>query len=129
MNIQLEYKFKKFACDVFANEKLIYKLPESNLHSFDINQLPSHVKIFINPYKIKPIVRIDKIMVNYGLAKITPWDHMLEFKLDKLFFDQYFSNIIEAKRLYLDLNKDEIEKKVGLDDLSELVDSIERNIS
>ena len=46
-------------------------------------------------------------MVNYGLAKITPWDHMLELNLDNSFFDHYFSNIIEAKRLYLDLNKDE----------------------
>lgn len=129
MNIQLEYKFKKFDCEIFANEKLICKLPESNVHSFDINELPSHVKIYINPYKIKPIIRIDKIMVNYGLAKITPWDHMLELNLDNSFFDHYFSNIIEAKRLYLDLNKDEIEKKIGLDDLSELVSNIERNIS
>ena len=129
MHIQLEYKVKKFDCKIFANEKLICKLPESNVHSFDINELPSRVKIYINPYKIKPIIRIDKIMVNYGLAKITPWDHMLEFNLDNSFFDHYFSNIIEAKRLYLDLNKDEIEKKIGLDNLSELVSNIERNIS
>ena len=68
-------------------------------------------------------------MVNYGLAKITPWDHMLEFKLDNNFFDQYFSNIIEAKRLYLDLDKNDIKKKIGLDKLSELMDKIEKNIS
>ena len=64
-------------------------------------------------------------MVNYGLAKITPWDHMLEFALDVDFFDQYFTNIIESKRQYLDIGKDEIHKKIGLEDLSKLVDEIE----
>jgi len=129
MNIQLEHKNEKFSCEVFNNERSLFKLAESHKHSFKVDDLPAHLKIYINPYKIQPIIRVDNIMVNYGLAKITPWDHMLEFKLDNNFFDQYFSNIIEAKRLYLDLDKNDIKKKIGLDKLSELMDKIEKNIS
>jgi hypothetical protein len=73
-------------------------------------------------------VRIDDIMVNYGLAKITPWDHMLEFELDSNFFDRYFANIVESKIQYLNLEKDEAHKRLGHEDLSELVSKIERNI-
>ena len=67
-------------------------------------------------------------MVNYGLAKITPWDHMLEFELGSNFFDSYFANIVESKRQYLDLEKDQLHKKIGLEDLSELINDIEVKI-
>tara|TARA_R110000803_G_scaffold30552_1_gene68827 strand:- start:29 stop:421 length:393 start_codon:yes stop_codon:yes gene_type:complete len=119
---------EKFSCEYIVNDRLISKSLDSKEHIFSVKELPCKVKINMNPYKVKPIVRIDDIMVNYGLAKITPWDHMLEFELDSNFFDRYFANIVESKIQYLNLEKDEAHKKLGHEDLSELVSKIERNI-
>ena len=116
---------EKFSCEYMINDRLVTKSLDLKEHVFPVQELPCKIKINLNPYKVKPIVRMDDIMVNYGLAKITPWDHMLEFDLDVDFFDQYFTNIIESKRQYLDIGKDEIHKKIGLEDLSKLVDEIE----
>ena len=119
---------EKFSCEYIVNDRLISKSLDSKEHIFSVKELPCKVKINMNPYKVKPIVRIDDIMVNYGLAKITPWDHMLEFELDSNFFDQYFANIVESKIQYLNLEKDKAYKRLGHEDLSELVSKIERNI-
>jgi hypothetical protein len=119
---------EKFSCEYIVNDRLISKSVDSKEHIFSVKELPCKVKINMNPYKVKPIVRIDDIMVNYGLAKITPWDHMLEFELDSNFFDRYFANIVESKIQYLNLEKDEAHKRLGHEDLSELVSKIERNI-
>ena len=119
---------EKFSCEYIVNDRLISKSLDSKEHIFSVKELPCKVKINMNPYKVKPIVRIDDVMVNYGLAKITPWDHMLEFELDSNFFDRYFANIVESKIQYLNLEKDEAHKRLGHEDLSELVSKIERNI-
>ena len=120
---------ENFSCEFIANDKSIAKSTDAKEHIFSVPELPCNVKINLNPYRVQPIVRIDEIMVNYGLAKITPWDHMLEFELDSDFFDRYFANIIESKRKYLDIGKDDIHKKIGLEDLSKLVNEIEGKIS
>lgn len=125
--IQLTNK-KSFYCEYIVNDKLITKSPYAQEHVFVVDQLPSHVKINIQPFKIKPIVRIDGIMVNYGLAEITPWNHMLEFKLDVDFFNRYFAKIVDSKVKYLNLEKQEALKKIGLDDQSALVSEIENKI-
>jgi hypothetical protein len=119
---------EKFSCEYIVNDQSITKSLDAKEHVFSVQELPCKVKININPYKVKPIVRIDDIMVNYGLAKITPWDHMLEFELGSNFFDSYFANIVESKRQYLDLEKDQLHKKIGLEDLSELISDIEVKI-
>ena len=119
---------EEFSCEYVVNDRLVSTSVDSKEHVFSVQELPCKIKINLNPYKVKPIVRIDNIMVNYGLAKITPWDHMLEFDLDLNFFDHYFTNIIESKRQNLDIGKEEIQKKIGLEDLSKLVDEIEGKI-
>jgi hypothetical protein len=125
--IKLTYT-ENFSCEYTVDDRLITKSMYARDHVFAVNHLPCHVKIRIQPYKIKPIVRIDDIMVNYGLAEITPWDHMLEFKLDMDFFDRYFANIVESKIKYLNLEKSEAHKRIGHDDLSDLVRQIEEKI-
>jgi|TARA_B110000977_G_scaffold178088_1_gene235287 hypothetical protein len=124
---------EKFSCEYIVNDRLISKSLDSKEHIFSVKELPCKVKINMNPYKVKPIVRIDDVMVNYGLAKITPWDHMLEFDLDSNFFDHYFTNIIEAKRQYLSRTgqnvPDNMESYVGVDNAHpEIVDKIKELI-
>ena len=117
-----------FSCEYIVNGEMVEKTPCRSEHTFTVTDLPCHININIKTYKIRPTIRIDNILVNYGLAKITPWDHMLEFNLDHDFFDTYFKNIIDSKIKYLAIGEDKALKKLGYEDLSDLVDKIEANI-
>jgi hypothetical protein len=117
-----------FYCEYIVNGEMVEKFAHGSEHIFTVSNLPCHVNINIKPYKITPKIRIDNILVNYGLAKITPWDHMLEFTLDHDFFDKYFKNIIDSKIKYLNVSEEQGLKKLGYEDLSDLVSKIETNI-
>ena len=120
---------EEFSCEYLIDDVWVSRSSKAKEHTFDLHPAPCNIKIMLDPYKIKPTVRIDGIMVNYGLAQITPWDHMLELDIPQDFFDRYFEKIVESKRLYLGIDKSEIHKKIGLEDLSDLVDKIEGRIS
>ena len=119
---------KKFSCSYWVNDKIVKTTQDAKEHTFTVDVLPCHIKIYIKPYKTRPSVRINEILVNYGLAQITPWDHMIELKLDKNFFESYFNRIIQSKMDYLKVSKEEILGRVGLNDVSYLVRAIEGNL-
>ena len=125
--VQLEHN-TEFSCQIICNEKLIGKKDLALKHDFNVPVLPAHIKIEIYPWKIQPIIRYDGIMVNYGLAKITPWDHMLEFSLTENFLDSYFTQIVESKKDYLQVDYNEIIEIMGLKIRSGLVKEILNNI-
>lgn len=129
ITLQLEYN-NKFSCALYNNNNLIKKSDKNFIHNFKIEKIPAHIKIEIHPWKIQPIVRINNIMVNYGLAKITPWDHMLEFKIKENFEDEYFENIIKSKKEYLKIGSKEVMNIMGLDQsYNDVIDKIKRNIT
>jgi|TARA_B110001454_G_C12713422_1_gene431615 hypothetical protein len=123
----------EFSCEYYENDILIKKTSNNKHHKFIVTQLPCNIKIKINPWKIRPLIRIDEHLVNYGLAKITPWDHMIELNLEKNYTDIYFKNIIQAKRDYLSKTEqnipDNMESYVGVNnEYKELVGQIKELI-
>ena len=90
-----------FSCKVHLDDDLLCESKNKKHHVIDLPSLPAKLKIYIEPYRIQPLVRFDGHLVNYGLAKIKPWDHMLEFTVHEDYLDRYFKAIIEAKREYL----------------------------
>ena len=122
-----------FTCDYYENDKIIKKSNKLIHHKFDVQHLPSNIKIKITPWKIQPQIRFDGHLVNYGLAGIKPWDHMIEFNLNENYLEDYFQNIIEAKRQYLSRTgqnvPDNMESYVGVDNAHpEIVDKIKELI-
>ena len=74
-------------------------------------------------------MRFNDVLVNYGLANITPWDHMLEFEIPENFFDFYFKNIIKSKQKYLKIDHKEVFKKIGYrQNYQNLIEEIEKGI-
>ena len=86
-SINLFDKNIKFNCKFYCNNNFIKESRDSHSHNFIIPETPAHCKIEIHLWKLKPLIRFDNQLVNYGLAEITPWDHMLEFKLDANFLE------------------------------------------
>ena len=90
-----------FFCDVHIDGVSVHRSNRKKHHEIKLDKLPANLRIYIEPYRIKPLIRFDGHLVNYGLAKIKPWDHMLEFTVHENYLDLYFKEIIEAKRQYL----------------------------
>ena len=90
-----------FFCDVHLDGMSICRSNRKKHHVIKLGKLPANLRIYIEPYRIKPLIRFDRHLVNYGLAKIKPWDHMLEFTVHENYLELYFKEIIEAKRQYL----------------------------
>jgi hypothetical protein len=102
MLIEIEYRHP-IDCKLHVDDKLVDETFNSLVHKFKVDSLECNIKIFITPYKIQPIIRIDNILVNYGLAKITPWDHMLELNYTNDFFRKYRKSIVKYKMEHYDL--------------------------
>lgn len=126
--IQLELR-NVFDCKFICNGDLVAISTKKKVHDFIVPCTPAHCKFEINPWKLEPIIRIDGQFVNYGLAGITPWDHMLELTLTDDFLDRYFQNTLQAKSQYLKLSLEETYKKTGYkQSYDELVKNIRENI-
>jgi len=70
------------------------------LHYFVANN-NSKVEVFFEPWGIKPIVRFNHHLVNYALAKIDQYDHVISFIADITYLDDYFKKNIEFKEKFL----------------------------
>lgn len=55
------------------------------------------LQVWFWPWKIKPLLRINGHLVDYGLAKVDQYDHMLEFDIDKNFFDFYGKQLVNSR--------------------------------
>ena len=95
------YNKTAFTCQLFVNGAAATTSKNKTQHNCKIDSVPCLVQIKIWPWKIKPHIRLDGHLVNYGLAGIKPWDHELEFELHEDHGQRYFNNIIEAKKQYL----------------------------
>lgn len=113
--IQLESRIE-FSCRLICEGRNVSSNP-SRKHTFELPLFKGkdlHCEIELFPHKIQPIVRYDNILMNYGLAGIKPWDHMLEFTIKDNFFDHYFQKIVDSKKEYLGVTKTQILSSLGL---------------
>ena len=92
---------ESFSCDVHIDDVTVMISRNKKHHTITLKNGSARLKVYITPFKIQPLIRFDGHLVNYGLAKIKPWDHMLEFEVSDNYLDRYFKEIIEAKRKYL----------------------------
>jgi len=92
---------ESFSCDVHIDDVSVMISRNKKHHTITLKNESARLKVYITPFKIQPLIRFDGHLVNYGLAKIKPWDHMLEFEVSDNYLDRYFKEIIEAKRKYL----------------------------
>lgn len=67
------------------------------------------LSIWFEPWTIKPVIRIDGVMINYALAGIDHFDHKIDFVLDSNFNHRYHHKDIEfrVKTVFADRHIDE----------------------
>jgi len=91
----------------------------------------SNIEVFFEPWSIKPLVRFNHHLVNYGLAEINQFDHKISFQCNVNYLDLYFINQIKAKKEYLKpLSKTNIDRFVGFGiDYSDIEEEIMRKLN
>lgn len=88
----------------------------------------SDIKIFFEPWKIKPLIRIDNHLVDHWCADIQTYDHMIEFVWDSEFYHRYQAKITQGKIDYLNLTtQEDIDYYLGINNSNQdLVDQIKQ---
>lgn len=81
----------------FANGVLISEGVCNKSVTFQVTPGSDKISLWFFPWKIKPLVRVNNILVNYSLADICIYDHMLEMIIKKDFFDQYHKKDVERR--------------------------------
>lgn len=118
-------------CEV-NSEVIKHKLIKNNYYFFAPNN--SQVNVYFEPWKIEPIVRFNHHMVNYALAEINQYDHMLEFTADIDYLKRYFANQIKYKKEFLNITNDNksllMDQFIGVEvDYSEIEQLIDKKLN
>lgn len=109
------------------NDQVIPHTFENQCYVADISG-PGTIKVFFEPWKITPILRIDGHLLDYWNADILKFDHMIQLYWDDQFYDRYQARIIDAKIKFLNLTtQEDIDKYVGINNLNpDLLESIKK---
>tara|TARA_B100000035_G_scaffold307466_1_gene310768 strand:+ start:261 stop:704 length:444 start_codon:yes stop_codon:yes gene_type:complete len=113
-NVSLMHK-EPFRCKCICNEKLIGETFNQTYHYFEINETPAKVVLEFEPFKIRPLLRLNKCLVDTGVAEVDVYDHKYEMTLKPDWLEMYTKNIIKSKQEYLkreNLGKDADPEKV-----------------
>ena len=93
--------------------------------------LPAKIKVEFSPYKARPIVRLNNIMLNYWLANIMLYDHYLEFDVPTNFFLQYKDRDMQGRIDHVPADEAHgqhyFDRYIGINNLyPELIDEIRK---
>lgn len=92
---------------------------------------PAHIEIFFEPWKIKPLIRIDNHLIDYWLANANQYDHMIQLFWDNDFYHHYRERDIKSKMQYIGLHKQEdIDNYLGINNTNlEIVNQIKKYLA
>jgi hypothetical protein len=106
----------KFDIEIFHDELTLCKLHWQDQRlweqscqgrcEFSVAASPYTVSVWFEPWGIKPVVRVNGIMVDYALAKIDQFDHKIDLVLDHDFYDQYHERDIYYRKAEIFENRE-----------------------
>jgi len=115
-NISLTDK-QPFRCKCICNGSVIGETFDKTHHYFVVPKLTQKVELEFKPFKIRPDLRLNKILVNTGVAGVDVYDHKYEMTLKDDWLETYHENILRSKQEYLvqqnlgkNANQDKIKK-------------------
>lgn len=98
----MQYKIEVSHSDIsfvklIRGENILHEGPCYHSREVSITAADETLSIWFEPWAIKPVIRIDGIMINYALAGIDQFDHKIDFVLDRGFNDRYHHKDIEFR--------------------------------
>ena len=99
-NVSLTYT-QPFRCKCICNDLVIGESFDQTHHYFEIPTLPQKVVLEFEPFKIRPDLRLNKILVDTGVSKVDVYDHKYEMSLQSDWLSMYTQSILDSKIDYL----------------------------
>lgn len=99
-NVSLTFT-EPFRCKCICNGSVIGETFDKTHHYFDIPKLPQKIELSFEPFKIRPDLRFNKILVNTGVAGVDVYDHKYEITLRDDWLETYHANLLKSKQEYL----------------------------
>lgn len=62
----------------------------------DLRQ-PAQVELWFWPWKIKPLLRLNGHLLDYSLAGVSQFDHMLCFDINRNYFARYGQALVDSR--------------------------------
>lgn len=98
----MQYKVEIFhpnltSVKIIRDGKILQEELCSGSATFSIMADLEVLSIWFEPWKIKPNLRINDIMINYALAQVDQFDHKLDIKLKDDFMQQYHRTDIDFR--------------------------------
>lgn len=90
MRYQLEIEHPDMVlCKIIADDRIIEERLSQKCCVFSVAASDSQLSIWFEPWRIKPLVRIDGVLINYALADVDQFDHKIDIILDQNFVSRY----------------------------------------
>jgi hypothetical protein len=114
----------------FEIDHVVIEHKQQNLEYVISIDQTADIKIFFEPWKISPLIRIDGHLIDYWLANVMQYDHMIQFQWNSGFYYDYQHRNIESKIQYLGLTKQEdIDYHIGINNSNlDIVDQIKKHL-
>jgi len=111
--------------------------PDLTMIRFEINQIvmphseqdgehgvtvpdASVIEIYFEPWKIKPLVRINNHLIDYWTAGVQQFDHMVRLYWDHGFYQRYFDKIMQGKMHTLKITtQEDVDYFLGINNANE----------
>lgn len=110
-NVELEHpeltRVRFVADDVQQIDQSVERTWNSDINIFT----KTRIELGFWPWKIKPLLRVNGHLVDYGLANVDQFDHALSFDLDRNFFDAYGQALVRG-RIYSQFKDGAIDDKI-----------------
>lgn len=109
------------------NGSIVEHKKTDQLYIININD-SCDIEVFFEPWGIKPLIRIDDHLIDYYLANVMQFEHMVKFTWADDFYDSYQDRNIKAKIDYLGITmQEEVDFFIGINNSNkDIVDQIKK---
>ena len=98
----------RFVADgIQQSDELIERVWNSSINIVE----KTRIELGFWPWKIKPLLRVNGHLVDYGLAQVDQFDHALCFDLQRDFFKEYSEALVRG-RVYSQFKDGAIDEKI-----------------
>ena len=98
MRYQIEIQHPELTlCKIVRDDEIVEEKLGETLCQFTVAASPDTVSVWFEPWKIKPVIRVNGILINYALAQVDQYDHKIDIVLDSDFVERYRQRDIDFR--------------------------------
>lgn len=83
---------------LFVNSEQLLDVDTNKIWNVTLDiRKPTRIELWFWPWKIKPLLRLNGHLLDYSLANVAQYDHMLCFDIDRNYFERYGQALVNSR--------------------------------